>query len=296
MMANAITYHKLCKQVKAEVKAMTKTFKTLTFKHPLLFKLVKQLLILLGVIAVYAWALQGLQVDLKLLKDSWPYIVDFITRLWPPDLSILDIAIVRLIETIQMSIWGTTIGAILSLPLAVVSARNLAPRWLQLCANFLQNVVRSIPSIVLGLLFVAATGLGAPAGTLALGIYTIGYLAKFYQEAIESVDPRSIESLQVCGASWLQIAQYGILPQVLPLGLGYTLYMFEYNIRAASVLGVVGAGGIGFELVNYIKGFEYNKATTMMLVLLIVVTAIDALSSKLRQRLEASYRFTHKNK
>ena len=186
-----------------------------------------------------------------------------------------------------MSLWGTTIGAVLSLPIAVFSARNLAPRWLQLLANLLQNAVRSVPSIVLGLLFVAATGLGAPAGTLALGIYTIGYLGKFYQEAIESVDPRSIESLQVSGASWLQIAQYGILPQVLPLGLGYTLYMFEYNIRAASVLGVVGAGGIGFELVNYIRGFEYTKATTMMLVLLVVVTLIGALSSKLRQRLEA---------
>ncbi|MCL1475755.1 phosphonate ABC transporter, permease protein PhnE [Argonema antarcticum] len=248
---------------------------------------VSRLLILCGVILAYGWALQGLKVDFELLKNSWPYVTDFISRLWPPNLEILDIAILRLIETIQMSMWGTTIGAILSLPIAVFSARNLAPRWLQLLANLLQNTVRSVPSIVLGLLFVAATGLGAPAGTLALGIYTIGYLGKFYQEAIESVDPRSIESLQVCGASWLQIAQYGILPQVLPLGLGYTLYMFEYNIRAASVLGVVGAGGIGFELVNYIRGFEYTKATTMMLVLLVVVTLIDALSSKLRQRLEA---------
>lgn len=248
---------------------------------------VYRILILFGVILIYGWALQGLKLDMQMLKDSLPYVTDFISRLWPPNLEIVDIAIQRLVETIQMSLWGTTIGAILSLPIAIFSARNLAPRWLQLFANFLQNAVRSVPSIVLGLLFVAATGLGAPAGTLALGIYTIGYLGKFYQEAIESVDRRSIESLQVCGASWLQIARYGILPQVLPLGLGYTLYMFEYNIRAASVLGVVGAGGIGFELVNYIKGFEYTKATTMMLVLLVVVTVIDALSSKLRQRLEA---------
>lgn len=247
---------------------------------------IKRIVIFLIVIFVYAWALQGLQVDIALLKDSWPYITDFISRLWPPNLNVLDVAIKALIETIQMSIWGTTIGAILSLPIAIFSAHNIAPRWLQIIANFLQNAVRSIPSIVLGLLFVAATGLGAPAGTLALGIYTIGYLGKFYQEAIESVDRRSIESLQVYGASWLQIAQYGILPQVLPLSLGYTLYMFEYNIRAASVLGVVGAGGIGFELVNYIKGFEYTKATTMMLVLLVVVTIIDAISSKLRQKLE----------
>ncbi len=247
---------------------------------------VSRLLLILGVILVYAWAWQGLKVDFQLLQNSWPHITDFLYRLWPPNFTVVNVAIAALIETIQMSIWGTTIGALISLPIAVASARNIAPKSLQLLANLLQNAVRSVPSIVLGLFFVAATGLGAPAGTLALSIYTIGYLAKFYQQAIEAVDSRSIEALQVTGASWLQIAQYGILPQVLPLGLGYTLWMFEYNIRAASVLGVVGAGGIGFELVSYIRGFEYTKATTMMLVLLVVVTGIDAISSKLRQRLE----------
>lgn len=239
-----------------------------------------------ALVLLYGWALTGLQADLTLLKDSVPYMVDFVMRLFPPDWSVVDVAVKALIETVQMSLWGTTIGAILSIPVALLSAHNLAPRWLRWLANLVQNAVRSVPSIVLGLFFVAATGLGAPAGTLALGIYTIGYLAKFYQQAIEAVDPRSLESLEVIGASKVQIAQYGIFPQVLPLVLGYTLYMFEYNIRAASVLGVVGAGGIGFELVNYIRGFEYTKATTMMLVLLVVVTIIDALSSKLRQRLE----------
>ncbi|MBD2177450.1 phosphonate ABC transporter, permease protein PhnE [Pseudanabaena sp. FACHB-1998] len=235
----------------------------------------------------YIWSLKGLKVNPELIKTSLPYMADFLMRLWPPDLSILDVAIKALIETVQMSLWGTTIGAILSIPLALLSARNLSPLWLRWLASLLQNAVRSVPSIILGLFFVAATGLGAPAGTLALGIYTIGYLAKFYQEAIEAVDRRSLEALQVSRASWWQIAQYGILPQVLPLCLGYTLYMFEYNIRAASVLGVVGAGGIGFELVSYIRGFEYNKATTMMLVLLVVVTSIDAISSQLRNKFKA---------
>jgi len=247
---------------------------------------INRLGILFGIVLVYGWALRGLDIDAEMLKTSLPYMIDFISRMWPPNLEIIDVAINALIETVQMSLWGTTIGAIISLPIAICSAHNLAPKWLQWLANLLQNAVRSIPSIVLGLLFVAATGLGAPAGTLALSIYTIGYLAKFYQEAIESVEARTLESLEVIGASWLQVAQYGILPQVLPLGLGYTLWMFEYNIRAASVLGVVGAGGIGFELVNYIRAFEYNKATTMMLVLLVVVTGIDAISSKLRRRLE----------
>jgi phosphonate transport system permease protein len=244
------------------------------------------LLTILIMVGIYTWALQGLKIDFELIKTSFPYITDFILRLFPPDWQVVDIAIKALIETVQMSLWGTFIGAILSLPIAIASANNVAPLWLRWVANLLQNAVRSIPSIILGLIFVAATGLGAAAGTLALSIYTIGYLAKFYQQAIESVDSRSLESLQVIGASKVQIAQYGILPQVLPLGLGYTLWMFEYNIRAASVLGAVGAGGIGFQLKSYIDGFEYNKATTMMLVLLVVVTVIDILSSKLRQRLD----------
>lgn len=248
---------------------------------------VTPLLILFILVIVYGWALRGLKVDFQLLQSSWPYITDFVTRLFPPDPAVIDIAIKALIETVQMSLWGTTIGAILSLPIAIASANNVAPSWLQWIANLLQNAVRSVPSIILGLIFVAATGLGAPAGTLALGIYTIGYLAKFYQQAIEAVDRRSLESLQVIGASRFQIAQYGILPQVMPLGLGYTLWMFEYNIRAASVLGVVGAGGIGFQLKSYIDGFEYNKATTMMLVLLVVVTVIDGFSSQLRRRLDS---------
>jgi phosphonate transport system permease protein len=249
-------------------------------------KKIRAIAIVALVIGVYAWALQGLNADLSLLRDSVPYMADFLSRLFPPDFSVLDIAVKALIETIQMSLWGTTIGAVLSLPIALLSARNLAPWWIRWIANFLQNAVQSIPSIVLGLFFVSATGLGAPAGTLALGIYTVGYLGKFYQQAIESVDQRSLDALQVIGASPLQIAQYGILPQILPLVLGYTLYMFEYNIRAASVLGVVGAGGIGFELVSYIRGFEYPKATTMMLVLLVVITLVELVSSHLRKRLE----------
>ena len=244
-------------------------------------------LIFLLIIGVYSWSLQGLKVDFKLLKDSWPFITDFIYRLFPPNLQVLDIAVKGLIETVQMSVWGTSIGAVLSLPIAIASSSNIAPLWLRWIANLLQNAIRSVPSIILGLIFVAATGLGAPAGTLALSIYTIGYLAKFYQQAIESVDYHSLESLGVIGASKIQIVQYGILPQILPLGLGYTLWMFEYNIRAASVLGVVGAGGIGFQLKSYIDGFEYTKATTMMLVLLVVVTVIDWFSSKLRRYLES---------
>ena len=236
-------------------------------------------------ITIYIWAWQSLKVDLTALSNSGQYLGVFLGDFFPPNWQVLPLALEALLETIQMSVIGTTIGAILSLPIAILSAHNLSPVGLRSLGNLLQNTLRSIPSIILALIFVSVIGLGSTAGTFALGIYSIGYLAKFYQEAIESVDANSLQALQVTGASWLQIAQYGILPQILPLSLGYTLYMFEYNIRAASILGVVGAGGIGFELVNYINGFERTKATTFILVMLVVVTVIDLGSSKLRQKL-----------
>jgi phosphonate transport system permease protein len=247
----------------------------------------KKLAIPLLVVGIYIWAGQSLSLDLQTLRTSWPYVLNFCTRLFPPNLSILDVALKSLLETVQMSLWGTTLGALMSIPIAIASAHNTAPPFVQWVANFLQNAIRSVPSIVLGLIFVSATGLGAPAGTLALSIYTIGYLAKFFQEAIEAIDGHSVDALITVGAKPLQIFRYGVLPQILPLMLGYTFWMFEYNIRAASVLGVVGAGGIGFQLKTYIDGFEYQKATTTILLLLMVVTAIDFLSSKLRQRLES---------
>jgi phosphonate transport system permease protein len=250
-------------------------------------KLLRNGAIGLGVVALYGWALRGLDADLSLMRDSWPYMVDFVTRLLPPDWSVLDVAVKALIETIQMSLWGTTLGAICSIPIAVLSANNIAPLWIRGPVSLLQNGIQSIPSIVLGLFFVAATGLGAPAGMLALGVYTIGYLGTFYRQTIEGVDRTPLDALRVTGASPVQVVQYGIVPQVLPTIVGYTVYMFEYNLRAASVLGVVGAGGIGFELVNYIRGFEYPKATTMMLVLLVVITIVELMSSRLRKHLEA---------
>jgi phosphonate transport system permease protein len=117
-----------------------------------------RVLVIIGLGWAYIWSLQGLKIDPKLIQTSLPYMTDFLSRLWPPDLSIVDVAIKALIETVQMSLWGTTIGAILSIPLALLSAQNLSPLWLRWIANLLQNTVRSVPSIILGLFFVAATG------------------------------------------------------------------------------------------------------------------------------------------
>ena len=236
-------------------------------------------------VALYVWAALGVEFSLTRIFSNWEHAVDFGDRMFPPDFSVTSTIAASLIETIQMALIGTTLAAILSLPLAVLAARNISARPLQAGARLILNGLRTVPSIIWGLFFVAIVGLGPFPGILALTFYAAGYLGKFYYEGIESIDPRPLRSLQTVGASPLQRFRWGVFPQVLPLMLGYTLYMFEYNIRAASILGIVGAGGIGFYLYTYINNFQYNRAATALLLLLVVVTIIDTLSSRLRARL-----------
>jgi phosphonate transport system permease protein len=186
---------------------------------------------------------------------------------------------------VQMGLLGTTIGALISLPLGVMAARNLSPAWLSVAARGLLNLVRTIPSVVWGLFFVAAVGLGSFSGVLALACYTVGYLGKFYFETFESMDNSAAEALRAAGASKPQVFQYAIFPQSLPLLANYTLFILEYSIRAATILGVVGAGGVGFYLYVYLRNFEYPKAATLLLLLLVVVIAMDWLSGRIRRHL-----------
>ena len=236
-------------------------------------------------IALYVWAAMGVEFSLTRIFSNLEHAVDFGDRMFPPDFSVSTTVAASLIETIQMALIGTTLAAILSLPLAVLAARNISARPLQAGARLILNGLRTVPSIIWGLFFVAIVGLGPFPGILALTFYASGYLGKFYYEGIESIDPRPLRSLQTVGASPMQRFRWGVFPQVLPLMLGYTLYMFEYNIRAASILGIVGAGGIGFYLYTYINNFQYDRAATALLLLLVVVTIIDSLSSRLRARL-----------
>jgi phosphonate transport system permease protein len=182
-------------------------------------------------------------------------------------------------------LWGTTFAAIFALPIATAAAHNISPLWLRIPARFVLNAMRTTPSLIWGLFFVAIVGLGPLPGVLALSFYATGYLGKFYYEGIESIDPKPLVALRASGASRMQRFRYGVFPQVLPLLASYTIYMFEYNVRAASILGVVGAGGVGFYLYSSLTNFTYQKATTALLMLLALVTLIDAASSWLRAKL-----------
>jgi phosphonate transport system permease protein len=237
--------------------------------------------------ALYVWSLKGTKFSFDKLFNSLPPAWDFLSRMMPPDWTVRATALTALAETFQMALLGTTIGAIVSLPLAVMAARNLSPRWMTLVARGVLNFIRTVPSIVWGLFFVAAVGLGSFSGVLALSLYTVGYLGKFYFETFEAMDDAAAEALRSAGASKPQVFQYAILPQSLPLLANHTLFILEYSIRAATILGVVGAGGIGFYLHVYLRSFDYPKAAGMLAILLVVVIAMDWVSGRLRRRLMA---------
>jgi phosphonate transport system permease protein len=193
--------------------------------------------------------------------------------------------LVALVETLQMTLLGTTLAVLISWPMAALAARNTGPRWLRPAMRFLLNAIRSVPSILWALLFVAAVGLGVVAGILALVFYSIGYLTKFYYESFEAVDPGPPDALREIGASGLQRFFHAVWPAAKAAVLSSSLFMLEYNVRAASVLGIVGAGGIGYELKLQVDYRNFHVVGAIVLLLIVVVLILDAISSRVRASL-----------
>jgi phosphonate transport system permease protein len=211
--------------------------------------------------------------------------VDFIRRMLPPDPSVLGQALQGALQTVQIALVGTTAAAILAVPLALAAARNTAPRWLYYWIRSALNAFRAIDTLVYALFFVAAVGLGPFPGVLAVIVYTATVLAKLFSEAIEAMDPGPVEAVQAVGATRIQVLRWGVLPQLGPEFVSFTLYRFETNIRAAAVLGFVGGGGIGFYIQTYLRLLNYPAASTVLLVLVVMVMLVDFTSSRLRARL-----------
>ena len=257
---------------------------------------------------VLLWSLNGTGANLGTLADGVPNIVDFVTRLFPPkfDVQPLSLAVpvplqgllgeelaLRLprvvpymVETLQMAVVGTLVGVVLAIPFGLLAARNVAPYpWVYTTTRMLLNINRAIPDIIFALIFVAAVGLGPFGGVLALGVGAIGTLAKLYAEAIEAIDPQQALAIHATGAGRLQTFRYGVLPQALPLMASYTLLLFEGNVRSATILGLVGAGGVGFILSKYISLFQYRELMGALIFIIVMVTLIDWASSWLRKKL-----------
>jgi phosphonate transport system permease protein len=224
--------------------------------------------------------------DLSRYIDAAPTILQLAVDSLPPDFSRWRGWGRPLLETLAMGLAGTALGVALALPLAAVAARNVgAPPWLGVAVQLALNGVRSLPGLIWGVIFVAAVGFGPLPGVLALGVHSTGMLGKLFSEAIEHVDPAPGEALRAHGASRLGVLRFAILPQVLPRLADATFYRFEHNVRAATTLGLVGAGGLGLEIITAFHLFEYREASALILLLLGLVTTINFLSAALRRSL-----------
>jgi phosphonate transport system permease protein len=190
-----------------------------------------------------------------------------------------------MLETVGMGISGTCLAIVLSIPLGALAARNVnRNKFIYNLVKEVTNFFRAMPELVFALIFVVAVGLGPFAGVLALGLHTAGFLGKFYAEAMENVDPNPVEAVEATGARFLQRLSHSIFPQVLPLFNSYNLFILDRNIRASTIMGLVGAGGIGFELVMTSRMFEYRQMAAMLLVILATIMAVDWLSAYLRKQ------------
>jgi phosphonate transport system permease protein len=245
-----------------------------------------KLLAIIGAVGlIHLWAWQGTEMDPGRIIEGTPRMWRFLGEMVPPNWTVIDTVLGAALETLQIAIIGTTVGAVIALPLGFMAANNVARPPVRNTTRILLNGIRSVPVILYALFFVVAVGLGPMAGTLAIIIYSVGMLGKFYSEAVETIDPRVTEAIWATGATRLQVLRYAVLPQVLPHFVDYTLYRLEINFREATILGLVGAGGIGFYITLYMRSFTYDRVATITLVILVVVMALDLISSYLRSKL-----------
>ncbi len=214
-------------------------------------------------------------------------IADILRRSWPPDLSKLPDALWPTLETIDIALFGTVVGVILALPLSTLAARNTAPaRPLYYLARGLISLARAVPDLIWALIFVTAVGLGPFPGALAICVHSLGMLGRLFAEVIEDMDMGPVEALTMTGATRLQVFSHAVVPSVLPSLLGIALYRFDENIRSSLVLGFVGAGGLGFEVLTAMNLFQYRTVSLLLIVTFLLVLAAERGSAALRKRVD----------
>ena len=238
--------------------------------------------------SILIFVVRDLEINfIKLVSDSSKYFGDILSRMLPPDFTNLNQLIYSMFETIEIAFLGTFIAIILSIPLGLSSAKNLAPNYfIFIIAKIIIIFFRAIPEFILAMILVIAVGFGAMPGVLALGLHTMGFLAKFYAEDIEHIDKGPIDALKSSGATKSQIISFGVIPQILPSFVANNLYILDRNVRMATMLGIVGAGGIGYELQSSFRMFEYPKVSSIIIIIFVTIFFIDYLSSFIRSKLK----------
>jgi len=238
------------------------------------------------VFALAVWAADGAEFDIPHLIEGLPRFFGLLGQMLPPDVDVLPRLVGPMIETLQMALLGTTIPILFALPLAILAAANVSPHpAVSAATRVVIGTFRTIPELIWAMVLVTAVGLGPFPGVLALTLHSIGGLGKFYYEAIESTNPGVIEAMEATGASRIKVIWFGVLPNVIPIMMSSTLLYWEYNNRASTVLGLVGAGGIGLALTHAMADFRYREVMTCLILIVLILVVIDRLSAFLRARI-----------
>lgn len=237
---------------------------------------------IVGALLVWSWGPTEMSKITALFTD-WRNMAEFGEGFLKPNFHDWDIYVREMVETVQIAIWGTALAVLFGAPLAILSASNVSPQWVVQPVRRAMDSFRAINEIVFALLFVVAVGLGPLAGVLALAVHNTGIVAKLFSEAVESIDPRPVEGIRAIGSIRLQEVIFGVVPQVMPLWSSFTLYRFETNVRSATVLGIVGAGGIGHSLYENIRSFHYAETAAIIIIVVLTVMIIDIVSSRIRK-------------
>jgi len=238
-----------------------------------------------GLLALLAASWKGADMrPADLVRDSGN-MAQYAASFFPPNFKEWRYYLQEMVVTLEIALWGTLLAVVCAVPLGLLSSANIAPLWVRQPIRRLMDATRAINEMVFAMLFIVAVGLGPFAGVLALWVHTTGILAKLFSEAVEAIDPQPVEGIRATGANAVEEILYGVVPQVLPLWISYSLYRFESNVRSASVVGMVGAGGIGVVLWEIIRGFQYAETCAVMIIIVVTVTAIDLMSARIRTAL-----------
>lgn len=240
----------------------------------------------LGLLSAYRVGL----LDASRVRPGAENLAEFAGSLFPPNTAVLDTLVDAMIETVEIAFVGTLLGLILSLPLALLATRTLFGPLVSIPARVLIGMVRTVPSLLWGVVFVIAYGLGPAAGALGVGLYTVGFLAKLYYEAFEAVDAEVLEAVRSSGGNRPQLIGYAVLPESANAIISHLLFMFEYNIRASTIMGFVGAGGIGYYMLGYVQLLQYENLMMALVLTFVVVMAVDLVSGRLRAAILPSVR------
>jgi phosphonate transport system permease protein len=238
------------------------------------------------IIGLLVWSWQGAEMyRLVQLFTDWRNMAQFGAAFLAPNFHEWQQYLADMIVTVQIAVWGTALAVVVAIPFSIFMSSNVCPQWVVQPVRRLMDACRAVHEIVFALMFVSAVGLGPFAGVMALFIHNLGVISKLFSETAEAIDPRPVEGIRATGAGRVEEVIYGIIPQVAPLWSSLTLYRFETNVRSATTLGIVSAGGIGQTLYEDIRAFHYAEAAAQILIIVATVVVIDVASARLRKSL-----------